>query len=112
MLHVPDHGFTQTSLKLGAQDAGYLPVSVNLFRRGAFDLINYHLVTQRLSLKDNSRLQSSLEQSTPQPGIGARVSELVLARLLANQPTIHRWQDVRHRPVFRVFFLCPRAHLP
>lgn len=31
---VPAHGFTAKSLSLGAQEAGYLPASTNLFPRG------------------------------------------------------------------------------
>src|SRR5947208_8049567 len=49
--HVPMHGFTNASLSLGAREAGYLDITANLFPRGAFDLVNYHLVTKRLALK-------------------------------------------------------------
>lgn len=92
--HVPQHGFSIDALKLGARDAGYLDASTNLFPRGVFDLINYHLVTQRLALKDNVQFP---EQSNTgkKPGVGAKVRTLTLARLRANEPVIHRWQEVR-----------------
>ncbi|KAI9707172.1 MAG: Ubiquinone biosynthesis protein coq9, mitochondrial [Candelina mexicana] len=85
--HVPSHGFTITALTEGAKDAGYLGVSTNLFPKGAFDLVNYHLVTQRLALKDR------VQYREPKLGVGAKVKTLALERLSANKPIIHRWQD-------------------
>ncbi|KAI9843119.1 MAG: Ubiquinone biosynthesis protein coq9, mitochondrial, partial [Thelocarpon superellum] len=101
MSHVPSHGFSTTALTLGAQDAGYRAVSVNLFPRGAFDLIHYHLVTQRLSLRDRVQFASTLDgeaggnSGSPElgRGVGAKIRALALARLMANSPTIHRWQE-------------------
>ena len=87
--HVPTHGFTTTSLSHGARDAGYLDASVNLFPRGAFDLVNYHLITQRLALKDHVQFP---EQKL---GVGAKVRLLALQRLWRNKPIIQRWQEVR-----------------
>jgi ubiquinone biosynthesis protein COQ9 len=92
--HVPSHGFTIDALKLGARDAGYLDASTNLLPRGVFDLINYHLVTQRLALKDNVQFPDNSE-SGKKMGVGAKVRTLALARLRANEPVIHRWQEVR-----------------
>ncbi|KAF2195412.1 ubiquinone biosynthesis protein COQ9 [Zopfia rhizophila CBS 207.26] len=92
--HVPSYGFTSTALKLGAGDAGYLDVSTNLLPRGVFDLVNYHLIMQRLALKDNVQFPSASEQGTAKKlGIGAKVRTLTLARLRANEPIIHRWQE-------------------
>ncbi|KAA6411639.1 MAG: Ubiquinone biosynthesis COQ9 [Lasallia pustulata] len=85
--HVPAHGFTTTSLSHGARDAGYLDASVNLFPRGAFDLVIYHLVTQRLALKDHVQFP---EQKL---GVGAKVRLLALQRLWRNKPIIHKWQE-------------------
>ncbi|KAJ9648913.1 Ubiquinone biosynthesis protein coq9, mitochondrial [Coniosporium apollinis] len=84
--HVPNHGFTTTSLRLGARDAGYLDASTNLFPRGAFDLVQYHLVTRRLALKDAVQFPEKL-------GVGAKVRCLALERLRANREVIHRWQE-------------------
>jgi len=92
--HVPSNGFTIDALKLGARDAGYLDVSTNLLPRGVFDLVNYHLVTQRLALKDNVQFPEQSE-SGKKMGVGSKVRSLTLARLRANEPVIHRWQEVR-----------------
>lgn len=91
--HVPNHGFTIAALKLGARDAGYLDVSTNLLPRGEFDLVNYHLVMQRLALKDAVQFPAASGQGKPQ-GVGSKVRTLALARLRANAPIIHRWQEV------------------
>ena len=92
--HVPAHGFTSTALALGARDAGYLDVSTNLLPRGVFDLVNYHLVMQRLVLKDSVQFPTEAE-SGRRIGIGSKIRTLTLARLRANEPIIHRWQEVR-----------------
>jgi hypothetical protein len=90
---VPEYGFTQKALTLGAKDAGYLDVTVQLFPRGVFDLINYHLVTQRLSLKDHVQFP---EGGTL--GMGRKVRTLAMARLRANSDTIQHWKGVRDSP--------------
>ncbi|KAF7190646.1 Ubiquinone biosynthesis protein coq9, mitochondrial [Pseudocercospora fuligena] len=90
LTHVPTHGFTKEALSIGAKDAGYLEISTNLFRRGAFDLILYHLVTQRLALKN--RVQFPPDQKL---GVGRKIRSLVLSRLHANHETgiLPRWQE-------------------
>lgn len=91
--HVPGHGFTIDALKLGARDAGYLDASTNLLPRGAFDLVNYHLVTQRLGLQN--RVQFADDNTAGKKmDVGSKVRALTLARLRANEPIIHRWQEV------------------
>lgn len=80
------------ALKLGARDAGYLDVSTNLLPRGVFELINYHLVTQRLALQSNVQFPEEGEHGKKM-GAGAKVRTLTLARLRANAPIIHRWQE-------------------
>ncbi|KAF2819536.1 ubiquinone biosynthesis protein COQ9 [Ophiobolus disseminans] len=90
--HVPTHGFTIDALKLGARDAGYLDASTNLLPRGVFDLVNYHLVTQRLALKDNVQFFDNGEAGK-KIGVGSKVRSLTLARLRANEPIINRWQE-------------------
>lgn len=89
MRHVPTHGFSMRALTEGAKESGYLEVSVQLVPRGVFDLINYHLVTQRLALKD--RVQFPKDSKL---GVGEKVRTLMLERLRANQDTIHQWQGV------------------
>lgn len=93
---VPQYGFTQEALTLGAKDAGYLEVSVQLFPRGVFDLINYHLVTERLALKDRVQFPDDVKL-----GVGRKVQTLAMARLRANKDIIHQWQGVsssKHNP--------------
>ncbi|KIX00757.1 rpsU-divergently transcribed protein [Rhinocladiella mackenziei CBS 650.93] len=85
--HVPNHGFTDEALALGAKDAGYLDVTAQLFPRGVFDLIHYHLVTQRLALKNNVQFPPGVNL-----GLGAKVRTLTMARLRANAGIIHQWQ--------------------
>jgi ubiquinone biosynthesis protein COQ9 len=84
---VPEHGFTPKALTLGAQDAGYLEVSVQLFPRGVYDLINYHLVTQRLALKNNVQFDPNTKL-----GLGRKIKILTMERLKANKDIIHCWQ--------------------
>ena len=93
--HVPSHGFTVDALTLGARDAGFLDVSTNLLPRGVFDLVNYHLVTQRLALQHNVQFPNEEgEHGKKALGVGAKVRTLALARLRANEPVIHCWQEV------------------
>ncbi|KAJ6171750.1 hypothetical protein N7470_000817 [Penicillium chermesinum] len=47
LVHVPTHGFTATSLTLGAQDAGFLSVSTQLLPRAEFDLVLFWLASRR-----------------------------------------------------------------
>lgn len=94
--HVPLHGFSITALSLGARDVGYLDVSVNLIPRGVFDLVKYHLVTERLRLKisvDFRRLEQN--DGSDKPRAPAKIRALCVERLKANLPIIHRWQEVR-----------------
>ncbi|KAK3698805.1 Ubiquinone biosynthesis protein coq9, mitochondrial [Vermiconidia calcicola] len=87
--HVSAYGFTQEAITLGAKDAGYLDVSRNLFPKGTFDLVMYHLVTQRLGLKD--RIQFPDETM----GVGRKVRSLVIERLRANADAgvVPKWQE-------------------
>ena len=87
LVHVPTHGFTTTALTQGARDAGYLDISTNLFPTGAFSIVNYHLITQRLALAKHA---SSLQRQTD---ITTNIRTLALHRLRANKPIVHRWQE-------------------
>jgi ubiquinone biosynthesis protein COQ9 len=99
---VPAHGFTERSLQLGAQDAGYLSISTNLLPRGVFELVLYHLVQQREGLKirideekvDGGSLRRRWEEG--KVGVGGRVRGLVLERLRGNVESgvVGRWQEV------------------
>ncbi|KYK60718.1 ubiquinone biosynthesis protein COQ9 precursor [Drechmeria coniospora] len=97
--HVPEHGFSQRALGLGARDAGFLDISPSVLSYSPFSLIHYHLVTQRRSLAsqsrqlfDDAKLQSQA-QSTLAVSLDGRLSALTWARLMANKDTIHWWQE-------------------
>lgn len=89
--HVPSHGWTQASLRQGARDAGYLDASTNLFPKGQFELVLYHLRTQRLGLKE--RVVFAEEARL---GVGKKVRALVMERLRGNVEVgvQGRWQEV------------------
>ncbi|KAI3339374.1 ubiquinone biosynthesis protein COQ9 [Ustulina deusta] len=89
--HVPEHGFTQHALSLGARDAGYLDISTNLVPRGPFSLIQYHLVTQREALAPRREVIFSDDANVTT--VPARVERLTWERLLGNRDVNHRWQE-------------------
>ena len=92
--HVPVHGFTNRSLSLGAQDAGYLPISINLFPKGAFSLVQYHLITQRLALSDHfQRPRNPPTQTLPPETISENIRHIALRRLHGNAPYISHYQS-------------------
>ncbi|KAK0610497.1 ubiquinone biosynthesis protein COQ9, partial [Bombardia bombarda] len=96
--HAPLHGFTQTSLALGARDAGYLDISTNLLPDGgAFSLIRWHLVSQRAALAAHAAtsplFNSPNNNDTTSSSLPARVEALTFARLESNAPIIARWQE-------------------
>lgn len=90
MRHVPAQGFSSKALTEGAKDCGYLEVSVQLLPRGILDLILYHLVTQRLALKDHVQFPQDSKF-----GVGRKVRTLTIERLRANKDVILHWPAVR-----------------
>ncbi|KAJ3499786.1 hypothetical protein NLG97_g48 [Lecanicillium saksenae] len=88
--HVPEHGFSARALGLGARDAGYLDISPSVLPDGAFNLIRYHLISQRQKLTSRSQ-ELFKDQETAAPG--ARVASLTWARLLGNADVIQHWQE-------------------
>lgn len=91
--HIPSHGFTLTSLSLGAKDVGYIDASTNLFPQGPFALVHYHLLTQRLSLAEKKDMLD-IGEGEKVLGTGAKVKNLTWERLIANREIVHRWQEV------------------
>jgi ubiquinone biosynthesis protein COQ9 len=85
LTHVPTTGFTHETLSIGAKEAGYLEITHNLFPRGPFSLVEYHLVTQREKLNT-----IPLEES----GVGKTIRKLCVERLKGNKEIIGRWQEV------------------
>lgn len=99
--HIPSHGFTHTTLALGARDAGYLDASTNLFPRGAFSVVHYYLWAKREGLKDVVKELEAREggvgsaKAWKEMGVGGRVKALTWERLMGNREVVHRWQEVR-----------------
>ncbi|RDW73845.1 putative coenzyme Q biosynthesis-related protein [Coleophoma crateriformis] len=91
--HIPTYGFTQTTLLRGARDAGYLDASTNIFPRGPFTLIHYHLVIQRLSLAKQSHILQRSNSNEQPLSIASKVKALTWARLMGNKDIVHRWQE-------------------
>ncbi|KAI0453974.1 ubiquinone biosynthesis protein COQ9 [Xylaria acuta] len=90
---VPEHGFSQHALSLGARDAGYPDVSTNLLSEGPFSIIRYHLVARREALarrRDAIFADAGAAAAAPVP---ARVERLTWERLLGNRDVNHRWQE-------------------
>lgn len=102
---VPTHGFTLSTLALGAKEAGYLDASVNLFPNGAASLVEWHLHVQKNALSERAKAlwEQSQQQTNLQagqsggkkvPGVGGKVKELTWKRLMGNKEVIGRWQEV------------------
>lgn len=91
--HIPQHGFTRDALTLGARDAGFLDVSIQLFPRAEFDLILFWLASRR------GLLRASVDDGLLRPYADASVEEkikvLLMERLRMNVDIRHQWQDVR-----------------
>ena len=84
--HVPTQGFSTNALAQGAQDAGYRDVSINLFPKGPFTLVQYHLTTQRLALAKSFEKQGE--------NVDNNIRDIAWQRLQANKAVITRWQEV------------------
>jgi ubiquinone biosynthesis protein COQ9 len=84
---VPSTGFTPQTLTDGAKQAGYLEITHNLFPRGPWSLIEYHLVRQRESLSSILLPEGA--------GVGKTIRTLCVERLKGNKDVIGRWQEVR-----------------
>ena len=94
LAHVPAHGFTNQALQCGAQDAGFLPISTNLFPDGAFSIVKYHLLRQRLALAEVFQRPSLAAQPDGNPfDVLERVKSISLHRLLQNVPYIAHYQS-------------------
>lgn len=91
LTHVPVTGWTSLSLRNGAKDAGYLDVTTNLFPKAEFEIVLYHLRTQRLGLKDRV-----LFADEAQVGQTRKVKSLVMERIRGNVEVDvqGRWQEV------------------
>ena len=92
--HVPAHGFTQQSLARGAESAGYLPASLALLPRGPFELVMYHLISQRQALKKQLPWHGSIDEiDLPDPAkeLRSRLRHALLTRLHGNSSVIQHY---------------------
>jgi ubiquinone biosynthesis protein COQ9 len=85
---VPATGFTSETLTEGAKQAGYLEITHNLFPRGPWSIVEYHLAGQREALA-SIPLQEG--------GVGKTIRTLCIERLKGNKEIIGRWQEVMVR---------------
>ncbi len=94
--HIPEHGFTERTIALGARDAGYPAISSAILPDGVFSLVRWHLVTQRTSLAARSReIFGAAEDVELSPAdVAKRTERLTWERLLANADVVGRWQEV------------------
>jgi ubiquinone biosynthesis protein COQ9 len=83
---VPSKGFTPETLAEAAKQSGYLEITHNLFPRGPFSIVEYHLIKQREALAS-----VPLEEGL---GIGRTIRRLCVERLKGNAEIIERWQEV------------------
>lgn len=125
--HVPEHGFTHEALTLGARDAGFLDVSVQLFPRGEMDLVLFWLASRRGMLRglvEGGLFEKKMTEETTRGGqqaegeqkknkreltVEEKVKILVMERLRMNETIVHRWQDVCFPLTF--FFLFSNGSL-
>jgi ubiquinone biosynthesis protein COQ9 len=89
--HIPQHGFSQRALGLGAREAGYLDISAGLLPDGPFSLIKYHLVAQREALAARN---AEMFKGDETAGTAHRVETLTWERLMGNILVLDRWQEV------------------
>jgi ubiquinone biosynthesis protein COQ9 len=90
--YVPEYGFTQSALSLGAREAGFPDISTSILPDGAFSLVRYHLVTRREGLA--GRTSEIFDgEDTSRPRVSEKVERLTWERLLGNKDVIHHWQD-------------------
>jgi ubiquinone biosynthesis protein COQ9 len=89
--HVSEHGFSLAAISQGAKDTGHLEITRNLFPRGAFDLVSYFQIQERLKLDGAfQRLQKEGELK----GTGPRIEALVKLRLAGSIPIRPQLQDM------------------
>jgi len=110
--HIPSHGFTLEALTLGARDAGFLDVSVQLLPRAEFDLILFWLASRRGILRakvEEGALFTRVAAESGRDAASLSVEEkskiLVLERLAMNKDIKGQWQDVCFF-FFPLFFDC------
>ena len=91
------HGFSLKSVTLGARDAGYLDVSLQLFPRGGeAELVLFWLASKRGELRSRVEVGDSSggEGNAEGLSVDEKVRMLIVERLMMNEEIIRHWQDV------------------
>jgi ubiquinone biosynthesis protein COQ9 len=106
--HIPTHGFSPETLALGARDAGFLDVSVQLFPRAEFDLILFWLASRRGLLRAKveegalfRRVADDAGRDVSSFGVEEKCRILVMERLRMNVDVKEQWSGVS----FKFFLL-------
>lgn len=99
--HIPEHGFSAEALALGARDAGFLDVSVQLFPRAEFDLVLFWLASRRGLLRAKVEEGALFRRVADESGRDAssfsteeKCRILVMERLKMNSDVKGQWQGV------------------
>ncbi|KAJ6126745.1 hypothetical protein N7523_002357 [Penicillium sp. IBT 18751x] len=98
LAHIPTHGFSAESLVLGARDAGFLDVSVQLFPRAEFDLVLFWLASRRGLLRAKVEEGALFRRVADQTGrdvssldVEEKCRILVMERLRMNKDIKEQW---------------------
>lgn len=109
--HIPEHGFSSEALTLGARDAGFLDVSVQLFPRAEFDLILFWLASRRGLLRAKveegtlfRRVADISGRDVSSYSVEEKCRILVMERLRMNVDIKGQWQGVSFPNLFHVQF--------
>ena len=85
---VPDHGFSDKSLILGARESGYLEITHSIFPKGPFEIARFHLVTSR------EKLSQSVDELVDIERTDKKLIQLLIKRLELNIPIIDKYHEV------------------
>ncbi|KAK9463002.1 ubiquinone biosynthesis protein COQ9 [Lipomyces oligophaga] len=86
--HVPTVGFTKDALVFGSRDQGMLDSTHAVFQNGVFDLIIYHLYTERTKLAALKEAVDSEEKT-----VEAKVRRYCIERLKGNISLNDHWTE-------------------
>jgi ubiquinone biosynthesis protein COQ9 len=86
---VGPYGFSQTALSHAARSVSFPDISIRvLCPRGPFDLVHYHLVSQRQRVEDVPGIVNE-----PGLDVSERIRRLCIYRLRGNTAVIGHWQE-------------------
>ncbi|KAJ6017586.1 hypothetical protein N7451_000965 [Penicillium sp. IBT 35674x] len=91
LAHTPVHGFSNTSILLGARDAGFLDVSIQLLPNGEYDLILFWLASRRGLLR--AAVESGEIQFPAGQDVQSKIKTLIMKRMKMNEEIRGQWSD-------------------